>query len=374
MRTGGTAVMSADEVDEALDFIAADLSVNIGRESGTASLSVLKENLEEGLRIFSDILMRPSFEKEKLDNAKGLAIEGLRRIYDNPQQYAFREFNRFLYQGDPRGRLSAEETIARIDRKDALRFYQRFFYPENIMMALSGDITKEEALSIINKYFGDWKDEGTTAKIPPPSLSEDNRVYYIYKEIPQSIIVAGRLAPGRKSDDYYAFELLDFISGSGGFQSRIFSEVRNNLGLAYSAGSFYSARTEFGIFGFYAMTGSNSTAKSLTVISDILEDLRLNGVRDNELRLAKDSLVKSFIFSFETPTDIAVQQMMLEYEGLSFEFLENYRRQIENVTKDDVERVAKRYLSVKPSALLVLGNESHFDRPLSDFGRVKVVK
>ena len=100
MRTGGTEGMSADEVDEALDFIAADLTVGIGRESGTARLSVLKENLEDGLRIFSDILMRPSFEREKMETAKGLAIEGLRRIYDNPQKFAFREFTRYLYQGD----------------------------------------------------------------------------------------------------------------------------------------------------------------------------------------------------------------------------------------------------------------------------------
>ena len=374
MRTGGTEEMSADDVDETLDFIAADLSVSIGRESGTASLSVLKENLDEGLRIFSDILMRPSFEKEKLETAKGLAIEGLRRIYDNPQRYAFREFTRYLYKGDPRGRLSSEETVRSIKRKDVIQFYRRFFYPENVMMAVTGDITKEEVLSIISRYFGGWKADGRTLKIAPPSFEENDSVYYIQKDIPQSVIVAGRPAPGKKSDDYYTFELLDFIAGSGGFQSRIFSEVRNKLGLAYSTGSFYSTRTEFGIFGFYAMTGSSSTAKTLTAINDILEDIRANGISDDELRLAKDSLVKSFIFSFETPREIAVRQMMLEYEGLSFEFLENYRKRIESVSKEDVGGVAKRYLSVKPSALLVLGNERDFDRPLSDFGKVIVVK
>ncbi len=374
MRTGGTEGVSADEVDEALDFIAAGLSVSVGRESGTANLSVLKENIEDGLRIFSDILMTPSFEREKLETAKGLAIESLRRMYDNPQRFAFREFNRFLYQGDPRGRLSSEETIRGIEREDVLSFYRRFFYPENVMMAVTGDITKEEALSIISRYFGGWKSEGKTAKIAPPSLIADDSVHYIFKDIPQSVIVAGRPAPGKKSEDYYAFELLDFIAGSGGFQSRIFSEVRNNLGLAYSAGSFYSAKTEFGIFGFYAMTGSSSTGRTLTAINDILEDIRTEGVGDDELRLARDSLIKSFIFSFETPAEIADRQMMLEYEGLSFEFLENYRRRIEGVSKEDVEGVAKRYLSGKPSALLVLGNEEDFDRPLSDFGRVKVVK
>ncbi|MEA3470937.1 MAG: pitrilysin family protein, partial [Thermodesulfobacteriota bacterium] len=313
MRTGGTEEMSADEVDEALDFIAADLSVSIGRESGTANLSVLRENLDEGLHIFSDILIRPSFEREKLETAKGLAIENLRRMYDNPQRYAFREFTRFLYQGDPRGRLSSEETIRRIERENVLSFYRRFFHPENVMMAVTGDITKEEALSIIGRYFNEWKIGGQVSKIAPPSLKEDDSVYYIYKDIPQSVIVVGRPAPGKKSDDYYAFEILDFIAGSGGFQSRIFSEVRNNLGLAYSAGSFYSAKTEFGIFGFYAMANSTSTARVLSAIDNILENIRGKGVGDDEFRLAGDSLVKSFIFSFETPAEIAVRQMMLEY-------------------------------------------------------------
>jgi len=374
MRTGGTVRMSADEVDEALDFMAADLSVSIGRESGTAHLSVLKDNLDQGIRILSDILIRPSCERDKLETAKGIAIENLRRMYDNPQQYAFREFTQFLYKGDPRGRLSSEETVRRITREDILRFYRRFFYPENIMISVTGDVTKEGAITIINRYFGGWNNEGETVKISSPSLEEDDSLYYIYKNIPQSVIVAGRPAPGKKSDDYHAFELLDFIAGSGGFQSRIFSEVRNKLGLAYSAGSFYSTRTDFGIFGFYAMTDSSSTVKTLMAINEILDDIRVNGISDKELHLAKDALVKSFIFSFETPAEVAIQQMMLEYEGLSFEYLESYRQRIESVSKEDVARVAKKYLSVKPSALLVLGNESNFDGPLSDFGQVKIVK
>jgi len=304
-----------------------------------------------------------------METAKILEIEALKRISDNPQKIAFREFRRLMYHGDPRGKLSSVESIQKIERDDLLGFYKRFFRPGNVMIALSGDIEEKDAIIKLKNSLGEWNIPGGPEKPPPPPVRVGASLNYIYKDTPQSVIIIGQSAPGKKSPDYYAFEILDFITGSGGFRSRIFAEVRNRLGLAYSAGSFYSPRTEYGIFGAYAMAKGSSTVDALSTITKILDNMRDRGVESGgELAWAKESTINNFIFSFATPQRIVMGQLMLEYNGLPDDFLTNYKDNIEKVGLDDLKYVAPRYLSEESRVVLVLGNKEKFSKPLSSFG------
>ncbi len=374
MRTGGTKRMPGDKIDEELDYMAGALSVSIGRESGTASLSILKEDMDKGVHLFSDVVINPVFEEAKLKQAQNLTIESLRRIYDNPQHLAFREFTGLIYAGNPRGRLSSIGSVKNITRADLTRFHGQFFYPGNIMMTVSGDVRKDEIIPILNRYFGQWSADGTVDTIPPLRRTMDRSVGYIFKDIPQSVIILGQIAPGKKEPDFFSFQVLDFILGSGGFNSRIFNEVRNNLGLAYSAGSFYSAHNDYGIFASYAMTKSASTAKALSVIRSIIDDTRNVTVKEKELAWAKKSMDSSFVFSFTSSAQIAMQHLMLEYNDLPEDFLSTYRGKINIVSLEDVKRVAQKYLSSESETILVLGNDTKFDEPLSRFGKVKKIE
>lgn len=151
MRIGGTAHLTSSTIDSELDYMAATISFSMGKEQGSATLSVLKKDMGKGLKIFSDIIKNPVFEKTKLELARNLKIEALKRIYDNPQQVAFREFVRLIYRGNPRSRLPSIKSIERIKRSDLVQFHKNFFFPQNIMMAVTGDITKDEAVSLINQ-------------------------------------------------------------------------------------------------------------------------------------------------------------------------------------------------------------------------------
>jgi predicted Zn-dependent peptidase len=374
MRTGGTTAMTGDEIDDELDCMASSISFSVGRESVTASLSVLKENIDRGVRIFSDILINPVFDAAKTREAQDLKIEALRRLYDNPQQLAFREFTRIMYAGNPRGNLASIYSVTNIGRKDILRFYERFFCPHNVMMAVSGDIEKDELLVILRKYFGTWGTEGTVPSILPPRKKQSESISYIFNDNPQSIIVLGQIGPGKNDPDYFPFRVLDFILGGGGFNSRIVQEVRNNLGLAYSAGSFYAARKDYGLFAAYAMTKSASTAQSLSMIRSIIDDTQDIMVTEEELTLAKKSINSSFIFSFASADRIVGQQLMREYDGLPDDFFATYRDNINSVSREDVKRVALHYLSKKSESILVLGNDKKFDKPLSSFGHVNKIE
>lgn len=373
MRIGGTKHLSGTSIDSALDYMAATISVSMTKEQGTATLSVLKKDMEKGLKIFSDVLINPVFEKAKLELAKELKIEALKRIYDNPQQLAFREFVRHIYRGKPRGRLPSIDSVKGITRADLVQFHKDFFFPHNIMMAITGDITKEEAVSLINQYFGEWNVTGSVKTFPVPERPSERSINHASKDSPQSVVIAGYFTPGKRDPDYFSFEILDFILGSGGFRSRIVSKVRNNLGLAYSAGSFYYTQRDYGVFAAYAMTKTSSTVRALSAIRSILHDVIRTGVTKEELNWAKKSINNNFIFSFSSVEKVAMQQMMLEYLELPEDYLTSFRDRINNVTSEDLKRVADRYLADRYETIFVLGNDKEFDKPLSTLGNVNKV-
>jgi Predicted Zn-dependent peptidases len=240
MRTGGTSALTGDAVDEALDFFAGSLHISMNRDSGMINLSVLKKDLDEGLNIFSQIITKPAFEENKLKLAKNLLIEELRRTADDPKKLAFREFKRVLYQNNPAGRFSSITSVDSIKRNDLIEFHRRFFYPENIMISITGAISKEEAVAKVKQHLGSWNESKMYNVVPPTPAKQRGGIYFLKKNTPQSIIICANFAPGKKDQDTYPFEVLDFIVGSGGFKSRIFQEIRNNRGLAYSTGSFYT--------------------------------------------------------------------------------------------------------------------------------------
>jgi predicted Zn-dependent peptidase len=363
MRTGGTEKLNSAEIDSRFDFMAASAAIAMSMESAQVIFSVLNKDLDPGLDLLAQILIQPAFEQNKFELARQLKNEELRRLKDDPQSLAFREFNRLIYRGGPRGRFPSHKSLANIERDDLIKFHGRFFQPGNIMFAVSGDITKEEAINKFRRYFGDWKTNAIPATVPSPPQKSNAGVYYIDKEISQSTIISGQFAASKNDPDFYAFTVLDFIIGSGGFPSRIFSVVRNNAGLAYSAGSFYRPKPAYGVFGTYAFTKTSSTLKTLSLLNSVLENIQSNTITDKEIDWAKKSITNGFIFSFVTPEQIAWQQMNIEYEKLPADFLLNYRNKIENVTLKDLNKIAAKYLDKTKNVVLILGDSKKFDEP-----------
>lgn len=374
MRTGGSKTMTGDAVDDRLEFLADILNVSVGIESTSFTLSILKNNLEESLNIFSQILMEPGFEDKKLKLAKDLQKEELRRIADDPQKLAFREFTRYLYLDDPRGKLASVVSIDNIARDDLAQFHQRFFQPHNLLIAISGDITPKEAIAHIERYFGSWHTlEKAEQPYPPPS-TRTGRAYMIKKNIPQSIIVSGHFAPGRNHPDFYAFSILDFILGGGGFGSRIFQEIRNNLGLAYSTGSFYRAKTNYGIFAAYAMTNTKSTEKVFSLLESIIEDSKRKQISKNILKWAKKSIDNNFIFSFLSADQICLEQLKLEIDQLPENFFSTYLDKINNISEKDLLNVAQKYFSKDKATTIIVGHEQAFENSFLTSEKIQIIE
>lgn len=373
MGTGGIAGMSGDAVDETLESIAATFDASVNRDSGIISFSVLKKDLDRGFELFSRILTQPSFEETKLTLAKNLKLEELRRIVDDPQKLAFREFGRIMHGETPRGRVSTSASIRSIERDDLLACHKLFYHPENVMISISGDIDIPEAKFLIERYLGGWRSLEKRPETPPLPRQQNGGIYFLTKDVPQSIAIFGWLAPAKRDAQFYPFEVLDFIVGSGGFRSRIFQEIRTNLGLAYSTGSFYNAKKDYGLFGAYAMTKSASTVKVVSRIQEILREMGQKPVSREELDGAKKAILNSFIFSFTSAEKIAFQQLMIEYEGLPEDHLVTYRSKIEKVTAADIRETAIR-LGPERAILLIVGNSDVSREVASKFGKVARVE
>jgi len=368
MRTGGTQNLNSAQIDKQLDFMASSASISMSTEAASVNFSSLNNNLDQGLDLLAQIIIRPAFEQEKFELAKRLKAEDLRRLKDDPHKLAFREFSRIIYRDDPRGRFPSQKSLENIGRDDLIGFHSRFFLPDNIIFSVSGDITKDEVIKKLNIYFGDWKAKNTFAAALPPARKSNAGIYFINKEISQSTIVSGQFAIGKNDPDFYAFTILDFIAGSGGFPSRIMSVVRNKEGLAYSAGSFYNARPEYGVFATYAFTKTSSTLKTLSLIDSVLKNIQSGTITAKELDWAKNSINNGFIFSFSSPEQIAWQQMNLEFEKMPSDFLINYRNRIQNVTISDLNKAAVKYLDNSKNVVLILGDGKKFDEPLTSIG------
>ncbi|MBN4054344.1 insulinase family protein [Nitrospira defluvii] len=374
MRSGGTRNRRGDEIDEMLDQIAARLSVGIGTTSGSASLDTLKKDFPMGLNLLADILMRPAFEEDKLTIVKNRALEGIRRRNDRPSSIANREFWKQLYGKDnPYARESTKETIGSISRSDLIAFHKKYFAPNNMIVGITGDFEKGAMIAKIEKVFSGWpKKEIDFPKVAKVIERKKGAIYKVIKAIPQTQVRMGHLGIKQKNPDFYALSIMNDILGAGGLNSRLFQDVRTRQGLAYSVGSvFRPGKLERGFFLAYAATRTETTHQTISTMIHHIEAIREDWVSDEELNRAKDAFLNSFIFSFSSPSQIVGRQMSLEYFDLPADYLEQYRKNVAKVSKEDILRVAKQYLHPDRLIIVAVGDEEKFDKPLSVLGKVE---
>ena len=380
MRTGGTISREPDALNEEIESMAASVEVGMSPEYGSVSLSTMAEDIEKGLEIFADVLRNPAFREDKLELRKQQAIEAIRRRNDNPIQLAWRNFSEILYGKDhPFGWYAEIEHVESITVDDLKAFHVKYYHPNNMMLAITGDFDTNTLIAQLEKVFEGWE----RAEIDfPVILAVDNNpkpsVNHISKDLPQTTMLIGHFGIKRTPDfpDFFALRVMNEILGEGGFTSRLMKEVREKHGLAYMVGSLMqtSFYTNPGEWFAYCQPGSEKTAEAISLIINIVRDLRKTPVTDDELQRTKDSLINSFVFGFESSSQIAFQQMMLAYRGFAPDFLETFTDNIAKVTVEDVQEVAKKYLHPDALTIVTVGNQDNFDRPLSEFGEVNEIK
>ncbi|ALC17062.1 putative Zn-dependent peptidase [Desulfuromonas soudanensis] len=377
LRTGGAGSRSPDEVDRMLERLAADFSAGSDDYATTLELSLQSGDLDAGLGLLADVLLKPGFAPERLELARKQAIEGVRRQNDDPGSIASRALMKALYGDHPLGRTPTVETLSAVDRNDLLDFHRSYVHPDNLWLAISGDFDRAALLETLHRLFGDWpRVPFTPQAIPPLTGSPRGALLVAPKEIPQTTILLGEIGIDKSAPDQYAVRVMNYILGGGGFNSRLMSEIRSDRGLAYSVYSYYQiGRLLPGPFVAGCETKSASTVEVVQLMRRIMEEMRSEPVAEHELHLARESLVNSFIFAFDDSHDVVTQAMRLDYYGYPEGYLETFRDRVAAVTAADVLAAARARLHPETQTLVLVGDQAALEAVPAALGRpVEIIR
>ena len=376
LRTGGTASMSGDQIDDFLESRAASIETSIGTVSGSASMSSLAGDFREVLGLFSDVLRNPVFDDEKLAVAKNQMNTGIARQNDSPQRVMFREFGEIVYGGDsPYARNPTYTSVASVTRDDLIAWHGRFFHPNNVILGLVGDFDSAAALALVEEAFGDWQPGPAAPELAGGYREEvEPGVYYVGKDdMTQSNIIMGHLGIERDNPDYLAVELMNEVLG-GAFTSRLFSNVRGRKGLAYAvSGGVRSAWDHPGQASFWMTTKTETTGAGIEALLEEIRGMISSPPDAEEIDRARAGILNSFVFNSDSRRKILGQQLTYEYFGYPLDWLSRYYEGIQEVGPEAVAAAAEKYLHPDRFAILVVGPEEGRDRPLEEYGEVTAV-
>ncbi len=373
LRSGGTQERSGDQIDRELETMAATIETAIDNESGSISVSMLKESLDQVLPLMAAILRRPVFDKEKIELAKIEARSGISRRNDDVGQIAEREFAKLIYGAQsPYARQAEYASIDAVSREDILAFYKSYFHPNNLRLAVWGDFNTKQMIGKISAALGDWP--AVDLKLPAlPAVDYDfkSTVNYIEKtDVNQSNILVGHIGGLLDSPDYPALSVMNRILSF----DRMFKRIRTDEGLAYSVWGYYGAGYRVpGTFSAGAQTKSGSTVKAIRIMLDEMKRICSEEVSAEELKRAKDQFLNSYVFQFDSRAKIIRRLLIDAYYGYPLDFAEQVIRKIEKVTQADILQAARKYLHPDRVQILVVGKQGDFDKPLADLGPVNVI-
>ncbi len=372
MRSGGTQRRTSDAINEFLEQRAASVETSVSETAGSAAFDTLTEDLPEVFALFAETLQQPAFPVDKLDLAKTQERGGIARRNDDPDKIAGREFQKLVYgETSPYARTVEYATVANISRDDLVRFHQQYFYPNNVLLGIVGDFDSKAMRQRVEATFGSWQPSPTQAPVSLPTVAQAKRsgVFLVNQpQLTQSNVQIGHLGGQVNSPDYPALSVMNEVLN--GFGGRLFNEVRSRQGLAYSVYAYWGPQYDYpGLFVAGGQTRSEATVPFIKSVQTEIERIRTSPVSPTELAFAKDSVLNSFIFNFQQPSQTLSRLLRYEYFGYPDDFIFRYQKGVAATTIADVNRVAKTYLKPENIVTLVVGNQATMKPSLSTLGQ-----
>lgn len=371
-RTSGTARINGDDLDDELEDKAAQLETSGSIASTSLTWSSLKGDFDTVFADAVDLLLHPVFKADKLDLARNQMDTEISRRNDSASGIANREAVQLVYgRTSPFAREPEYATADAVTLEDLKTWHDRTVVPSNMIVAISGDFDSAVMEQKLRAAFAGlprgqrFESAKFTFSDPKPTVN------FVQKDdVNQSNVLIVGLGTERSNADYYALSVMNQIF-SGGFGSRVVQNVRTKLGLAYSVGGTFSAAYDHpGIFYVQAATKSPSTVAATKALLDEIDRLKTDPPTPAELAKAKDQVLNSFVFHFDSPGKILTEQVTLAFYGYPSDTLEKYKEGIEKVTAADVSRVANKYIDTRKLAIVVVGNQSQITPKLDELGHV----
>ncbi len=358
--TEGTKKRTSSQISNEIDFIGGSLDASGGSDYITVALSVLKKDIDKGFDLLSDIILNPSFDDKEIGRKKKLIKGQIKREEEEPESVAGNAFIKEAFGKHPYGRPveGKEETLDRITRNDIIEFHDRNYLPNHTIIGIAGDVTEKEVNSLINKYFSNWKKMATGyKKLPEPPTIKGHKILKIDKDLTQATIILGHRGISRDNPDFYTISVMNYILGGGGFVSRLVQNIRDSKGLAYDVHSSFSPKKEVGSFSVSVQTKNESAGIAIVEIIKEIKKIREEGVTEEELSDAKGYLTGSFPLRIDTNAEVANLLTLIEFYNLGLDYPEKYKALINSITKENVQRVARKYLDSENFILVIVAKQ-----------------
>lgn len=350
----GTDTRSAEDIAQAIDCIGGQLDAFTAKEYASYYIKVLDEHLPLAVDLLSDIVRRPAFVAEEVEREKKVILEEIKMVEDTPDDLVHELFTQHFWEGHPLARpiLGSPETVEALNRETVARYFGGAYVASNIIISAAGNVEHAQVRDLVHRAFGDLPSAGESFGEVAPTVSP--QVVTRTKELEQSHLCIGTNSFAQSHEDRYVSYILNTVLG-GSMSSRLFQNIREKRGLAYSVFSGLSAYRDAGNITIYAGCANEAVGEVIDLCVEELKALKRTPVADAELRRAKDHLKGSLMLSLEN-TASRMSHMARQEIYFDRHFgLDETLRGVEAVTSEDVQRVATELFSNGSLAATVLG-------------------
>jgi zinc protease len=361
----GTTTRTATAIAEELDFLGARLDASAGGTGSTVSLSLLAKDIDRGLNLFADIVQDARFETAELERERTSMLSQIQQRRVNPRQVVSEVFREALYGEHPLRRPISgyASTVSQITRDDVLAFYHRFYVPNNAIIVVVGDFSEPRMLELIERALGGWQARplGETT-LPQPAPTHGKQVRIVDMEVNQSYIQYGYLSVRRADPEFATIRAMNYILGGGGFVSRLMRSIREEQGLAYTVSSDFIGGSQFPGF-FYAglqtkIDTSSQAIKSLFAVIDRMKQVPVSADELTDMKLYYEGSLPRRAESYGQVAGLLIDR---EFFGLPDGYWESDIRHIQQLTPEEIQRLAQRYLDTDNYVLALVSKRQQLD-------------
>jgi zinc protease len=371
----GTQTRSSQQIAETIDAVGGSLDTTASLESGFVSVSVTSDQLDLGLDLLSDVVLRPSFPAEELERWRNQTLSGLQIQQSDPGYVATAAFQRLVLGDHPYGWPSSGTvaSVRGLTRDDLVAFHRRQYVPNEAILAVVGDVKAADAFARVERAFDGWK-KGEASSIPAVAVQPQRRIVVIDKpDSVQTEIRVGQVGIAYRDPDHYTVDVLDAVLGASP-SSRLYEEVRRKRALSYGASTEFRMPTQPGWFLANTFTKTESTVETLGVVLDVLQALDDKPVPVEELAQRKTYITGAFPLEIETPGGIAAKVLEALKFGYGKEYLESYRERIDAVTAEQIQSFAAKRIQPDRMLIVLAGNAKAFAADLEKrFGKFETI-
>lgn len=372
MMSEGTTTKTGDQISDALQLLGTNINAFISGEEGSVSFVSTTKNFDATLALVADMMLNSTFPADALERLRARTLVNLTQQKDQPTVIGSQVFSKILYsEAHPYGQRTTEASVKAITRDDIVGFQKAYFQPGRAIITVVGDVNPAKIKSSVEKGLAAWAKAGEKAKFDYPKLPElqTAKIYLVDKPgAEQSVFNIGLPGPPRNTPDYFALQVLNTILG-GQFQSRLNANIREQKGYSYGV------RSGFGFGkgpGAFRAGGSIFIGKTDAALIEFMNEFKgIVGdkpITDEEIKTAKESLIQGLPQSFSSVTAISGAITSLTVQGLPEDYYQTFAKNISAVTKEDLLRVAKKYIDLKHLAIVIVGDRTKIEGPLKATG------